>query len=211
MSLHPRVTYSKGELLESEIASDPFRQFASWYEEACKSGNIEPHAMALSTVSPDGQPNCRIVLLRGLDADGFLFYTSYESRKGMELAANPRASLVFYWPELERQVRIQGVAAPVSREESERYFASRPPGHRLGAWASHQSSVLPDRAALAQSAAEAAARFPGDDIPLPPYWGGYRLRPAVMEFWQGRPNRLHDRIEYLRDEGGSWTFRRLAP
>jgi pyridoxamine 5'-phosphate oxidase len=206
-----RITYAKDELLESEVAADPVQQFAVWFEEAGRSGDIEPNAMALATVSADGTPNCRMVLLKDFDASGFVFYTNLQSRKGVELAANPRATLLFYWPELERQVRIAGTVEQVTREESERYFRSRPVGHRLGAWASRQSAVVENRDKLEHAAAEAARRFEGADVPLPPYWGGYRVRPSVLEFWQGRADRLHDRIEYLRDPAAGWILRRLAP
>lgn len=206
-----RISYAKGELLESTVLPDPLEQFALWFDEATKSGNLEPNAMALATASAGGQPNCRTVLLRGFDANGFVFYTNYESRKGRELAQNPRASLVFYWPELERQVRVQGIVEQVTRAESELYFQTRPPGHRLGAWASIQSSIVKDRNTLDSALAAAAVQFPDEEIPLPPYWGGYRVLPLTIEFWQGRANRMHDRIEYVRGEDGAWSFRRLAP
>ena len=206
-----RINYVKGELLESAISGDPIVQFGLWFEQARNSGNVEPNAMALATVSADGTPNCRMVLLKGFDTEGFVFYTNYESRKGAELAANPRATLLFYWPELDRQVRIAGTAEQITREESDVYFQSRPAGHRIGAWSSRQSSVVAGREALERAQAEATLRFEGEEIPLPPYWGGYRVRPAVIEFWQGRANRLHDRIEYVRDPDGTWSFRRLAP
>lgn len=205
-----RLSYMSAGLMESEMHSDPVRQFASWFGQAVQVTGDEPNAMALATASADGEPNCRMVLLKSFDAEGFVFYTNYDSRKGAELAANPRATLLFYWPDLERQVRIGGTVERVSREESERYFESRPEGHRLGAWASQQSSVVADRNALEQAIEVAAARYPAT-IPLPPYWGGYRVRPNVIEFWQGRPNRLHDRIEYIREPSGEWTLRRLAP
>jgi pyridoxamine 5'-phosphate oxidase len=167
--------------------------------------------MALATASADGIPNCRAVLLKGFDQRGFVFYTNYESRKGRELAANPRAALLFYWPELERQVRISGEVELLPREESEAYFASRPVGHQLGAWASPQSSVIGGRQELETNLAAAAKRFEPGPAPLPPYWGGYRVRPGSIEFWQGRPNRLHDRLEYVRQPNGTWIIRRLAP
>ena len=205
-----RITYTLGGLLESEAAIDPLEQFTLWFAQARAVGNSEPNAMVLATVSADGVPNCRMVLLKGF-TDGFVFYTNYESRKGQELEANPNATLLFYWPELERQVRVSGLAERLSNEENARYFASRPLGHQLGAWASKQSSVVPGREALEQSLAAAAATHEAGPAPLPPYWGGYRVRPALFEFWQGRESRLHDRLEYVRQADGSWLRRRLAP
>jgi pyridoxamine 5'-phosphate oxidase len=205
-----RISYTKAGLIESEMHDDPIQQFALWFDQAIQVSGDEPNAMALATVSADGQPNCRMVLLKSFDGDGFVFYTNYSSRKGDELDANPRATLLFYWPDLERQVRIGGVVERVSREESERYFHSRPEGHRLGAWASRQSAVVESRDALERAMADAAKRFAAD-APCPPFWGGYRVRPHVFEFWQGRENRLHDRIEYVQTSAGDWMFRRLAP
>jgi pyridoxamine 5'-phosphate oxidase len=167
--------------------------------------------MALATASADGVPNCRAVLLKGFDTRGFVFYTNYESRKGHELSSNPRAALMFWWPELERQVRISGDVERVSQQEAEQYFASRPVGHQLGAWASRQSSVVTGREALEDSLAAAAQRFEPGPAPLPPWWGGFRVRPSSIEFWQGRPNRMHDRLEYVRQPDGTWILRRLAP
>lgn len=205
-----RISYTKAGLLESEMHADPLQQFALWFQQAIDTVGDEPNAMAVATASPDGRPNCRMMLLKSFNAEGFVFYTNYESRKGAELAANPRATLLFYWPDLERQVRIAGSVKRVSREESEAYFQSRPEGHRLGAWASRQSSVVSGRDDLERAIADAAQRY-SSEIPLPPSWGGYRLRPESYEFWQGRPDRLHDRIEYVVDDAGSWVFRRLAP
>jgi pyridoxamine 5'-phosphate oxidase len=205
-----RVAYTKAGLLESDLHSDPVQQFSLWFSQAVEVCSGEPNAMALATVSAAGEPNCRMVLLKGFDAEGFVFFTNYASRKGEELAANPRATLLFYWAELERQVRIAGVVEPISSEESDAYFETRPEGHRLGAWASQQSAVVGGRDALEQAWADAARRF-GSRIPRPPHWGGYRLRPSRFEFWQGRANRLHDRIEYVPCAANQWTTRRLAP
>lgn len=205
-----RLSYTRAGLLESEMHQDPIQQFAMWFDQARQVDDEEPNAMSLATASADGVPNCRVVLLKSFDGDGFVFYTNYESRKGAELAENPRAALLFYWPKLERQVRILGSVGRISEVESARYFQSRPEGHRLGAWASRQSSVVEGRASLETAIESAAKQFNGD-IPLPPFWGGYRVKPQSLEFWQGRPNRLHDRIEYIRDDKGLWSFRRLAP
>ena len=207
-----RVSYTQGGLLESEVAADPLAQFAVWFEQAQSAGSPEPNAMALATASPDGVPNCRMVLLKSFDAAGFVFYTNYESCKGAELAENPWAALLFYWPELERQVRVTGPVAKVLREETEAYFATRPAGHKLGAWASKQSSQVSGREELEQNLAAAQQRFAdAGEVPPPPKWGGYRVLPHAIEFWQGRPNRLHDRLEYVRSAEGLWTLRRLAP
>ena len=166
--------------------------------------------MALGTASASGVPDCRMVLLKSF-SDGFVFFTNYESRKGQELEENPRAVLLFYWPELERQVRISGVVEKLADEENERYFATRPFGHQLGAWASRQSAIVDGREALERSLSDAEQRFSPGPAPLPPYWGGYRVRPSAVEFWQGRANRLHDRLEYVFQSDGSWLLRRLAP
>ena len=205
-----RKSYTRGGLVESEVAADPVAQFAIWFEQARLVGNVEPNAMALATVSAGGVPDSRMVLLKDF-TDGFVFYTNYESRKGRELEANPNAALLFYWPELERQVRISGIAERLSGEDNERYFASRPFGHQLGAWASRQSSVVSGRDALERNLAAAEQRWGAGPAPLPPYWGGYRVRPASLEFWQGRANRLHDRLEYVLQSGGTWLLRRLSP
>ncbi len=211
-----RLNYKQGRLDEEDAPGDPYDLFTLWFEQARTAGNPEPNAMALATASAAGVPNVRIVLLKGVDPQtGFVWYTNYESRKGAELAENPRAALLFYWPELERQVRIQGSVSLVSREEAEAYFATRPTGHRLGAWASKQSSVVSGREVLERNMAAAEERFQSvDTIPLPPFWGGYRLQPDNIEFWQGRSNRLHDRLEYVRGHGGTpvmWERRRLSP
>jgi pyridoxamine 5'-phosphate oxidase len=185
-------------------------QFGRWFDDARAADLLEPSAMTLATATADGVPSARMVLLRGVDQRGFVFYTNYESRKAAELAANPRAALVFWWGALQRQVRVEGPVQPTSQEESAAYFRTRPPGSRLSAWASPQSRVIPGREVLDQRVAELAARHPDGDVPLPPFWGGYRLVPEVVELWQQRPDRLHDRLRYTRTPGG-WRIERLAP
>jgi len=204
-----RREYAREALAEAEVDADPVVQFGRWFEQATQAGLLEPHAMTLATATPDGRPSARMVLLRGFDERGFCFYTNYESRKAAELAANPRAALVFWWDALERQVRIEGRVERTSRSESEAYFASRPPGSQLSAAASSQSQVI-DRATLERRVAELATSLPDGKVPLPDFWGGYRLTPEVVEFWQGRPNRLHDRLRYRR-AGDAWKIERLAP
>ena len=206
-----RRTYSRASLAEGDVAADPVAQFLAWFEEARRAELREPNAMTLATATPDGAPSARVVLLKGVDERGFVFYTDYRSEKGEELAANPRASLVFFWAELERQVRVTGRVERVSREESEAYYRTRPLGSRLGAWASRQSSVIAGREELERRAAEVAARHPDGDVPLPPHWGGFRVVPETVEFWQGRPSRLHDRLRYVRAGGGGWRVERLSP
>jgi pyridoxamine 5'-phosphate oxidase len=199
-------------LREVEAAAEPFAQFAAWFAEIQAVSRLEPTAMTLATATPEGRPSARMVLLKGWDAGSFVFYTNYDSRKGGELAANPWAALVFYWPELERQVRVEGSVAPLPPEESDAYFASRPLGSRLGAWASAQSRVLPDRAVLEARMAALEADYPeGRPVPRPPYWGGFRVTPTRIEFWQGRLNRLHDRLCYTRQPDGGWLRERLSP
>ena len=205
-----RREYTREALDEAAVDADPVVQFGRWFEQATQADLLEPHAMTLATATPDGRPSARMVLLRGFDERGFCFYTNYQSRKGAELAANPRAALVFWWDRLERQVRVEGRVAPTSRAESEAYFSSRPPGSRLSAAASPQSRVVDARATLERRVAKLAADHPDGQVPLPEFWGGFRLTPELVEFWQGRPNRLHDRLRYRRAPGG-WTIERLAP
>lgn len=197
-------------LEERDLDPNPIRQFQLWFAEVEASGIPEPTAMVLATADRQGRPSARTVLLKGVDQRGFVFYTNYESRKGKDLAENPYAALVFNWPQLRRQVCIQGRVARVSREESEAYFRTRPRGHQLGAWASRQSSVVSSREELDLRLAALEQEYQGREIPLPPYWGGYRLEPDWIEFWQGRANRMHDRLVYRRDRGG-WVIERLAP
>ena len=204
-----RVNYGKSTLDHQQVAADPIEQFRAWFE-AVKAAKLpEPNAMVLATASPAGRPSSRVVLLKDLDARGFTFYTNYTSRKAAELDANPYASLVFFWEPLERQVRIEGTVGRVSREQSREYFDSRPVASRVGAWTSHQSRVIDSREQLEARQREIQNRF-GQNVPLPDFWGGYRVVPEVVEFWQGRPSRLHDRLRYTRTAGG-WTIDRLAP
>lgn len=205
-----RREYQRAQLDESIVSPDPFTEFTQWLEEAVNAKVHEPEAMTLATATPDGVPSARMVLLRGFDHRGFVFYTDYRSQKGVELERNPRAALVFHWPELERQVRITGQVSPTNRVESEAYFRTRPRGSRIGAWASHQSQIIPNRRQLDDRVADLESRYPGEEIPLPPYWGGFRLTPTSIEFWQGRESRLHDRLRYVRD-GERWRIERLSP
>lgn len=209
-----RREYEGHGLLESDASQDPLEMFGRWFEQSKEAGVYEPNAMTLATASAEGEPASRIVLLKGFDERGFVFFTNYESDKARHLEDNPRASLTFYWDRLHRQVRIAGPVQQVSREETEAYFHSRPRGSQLGAWASAQSRVLADRAALDRRYAELEARYAGGEIPVPPHWGGYRLDPKSLEFWQGRSSRLHDRLRYRReaDHGGDgWVIERLGP
>lgn len=211
-STHARKEYEQGVLDEAGVDPDPIRQFAAWYDEAVAAGIPEPEAMTLSTATPEGRPSARIVLLRGFDERGFCFFTNYESRKGRELAANPQAALTFHWAEPERQVRIEGRIEQTTPTESDAYFTSRPSTSRLGAWSSPQSQVIAGRKTLEQLFARFRAEHPDDAaIPRPPHWGGYRLIPERIEFWQGRPSRLHDRLQFSREAGGGWAIVRLAP
>ncbi len=202
---------AEARLNESDVLPDPCQQFARWFELARKLDPEFANAMTLSTVSEDGQPSSRLVLLKDFDSRGFVFYTNYESRKARELAVNPRAGLGFWWPEAYRQVRIEGVVAKVSRAESMAYFATRPRGSQVGAWASRQSAVLAGRAELRARLEECERRFAGQEVPCPPFWGGYLLAPERMEFWQGRESRLHDRLLYSRSPEGAWHLERLSP
>lgn len=206
-----RQSYERGELLEANVAADPIAQLRRWVEEAdAVHSSVEANAMCVSTVSPDGQPSARMVLLRGLDERGLIFYTSYFSRKGQELSANPRIAATFYWPALERQVRVEGSVTQLSDDESDAYFESRPRGHRLSAWASEQSEPVEARSVLDERMHHFDERFEGEEVPRPHSWGGYLIAPARVEFWQGRPNRMHDRILYER-AGRVWTMTRLQP
>ncbi|CAB5280948.1 pyridoxamine 5'-phosphate oxidase [Burkholderia multivorans] len=207
-----RINYSRASLDEADAAPDPFAQFDRWFNEALAAKLPEPNTMTLATVGADGRPSARIVLVKGVDERGFVFFTNYESRKGRDLAAHPCAALLFYWIELERQVRIEGRVEKTSADESDRYFASRPVGSRIGAWASEQSAVIDSRATLEAREKAFSERY-GDDPPRPPHWGGYRVVPDTLEFWQGRPSRLHDRLVYTRDAAAphGWTISRLSP
>jgi len=197
-------------LSEHEVNQDPIQQFAQWWDEALQSEILEVNAMALSTITAAGRPSARIVLLKGFDQKGFVFFTNYESDKGIQLQRHPYASLVFFWKELERQVRIEGTCSRTSDQESDEYFQSRPLGSRLGAWASPQSRTIPNRDILQHNMEELKAQYAHDTIPRPPHWGGFRVQPDRIEFWQGRSNRLHDRILYEKNET-SWRTSRLAP
>lgn len=205
-----RTDYKRGALDEEHADADPIAQFRRWWDEALKSEVPEANAMTLATADASGRPAARTVLLKGFDAEGFVFYTNYDSRKGQDLAANPRASLLFFWRELERQVRIDGRVLRVSAEESDAYYASRPLASRIGAWASPQSQPISGKAWLMAKAAEMGVRH-GLNPDRPPHWGGYRVVPEALEFWQGRPSRLHDRLQYTREADGRWTRARLAP
>jgi pyridoxamine 5'-phosphate oxidase len=198
-------------LARSDLDPNPIKQFANWFTAAIEAGIRDVNAMSLATASNDARPSTRIVLLKSFDQDGFVFFTNYESVKGKQIEENPYAALGFYWIELDRQIRVNGEVEKTSREESQLYFYSRPAGSQLSAWASRQSSVVDARRVLDARMAEMTERFRNKRIPLPPHWGGYRLKPNMMEFWQGRPNRLHDRFRYSLQTNGSWQIDRLSP
>jgi len=205
-----RKEYTRAGLREGDVDPDPIVQFLEWFEKVIEADLHEPNAMILATATGEGRPSARTVLLKGYDERGFVFYTNYEGRKARELEANPLCALLFYWGELERQVRIEGRASRLSAEESDAYFLSRPRGSRLGAWASEQSRPVEDRTVLEERIKALEAEYEGREIPRPPFWGGYRVEPEVIEFWQGRENRLHDRLVYRRDEEW-WKIERLQP
>ncbi|HEY8689921.1 MAG TPA: pyridoxamine 5'-phosphate oxidase [Chitinophagaceae bacterium] len=205
-----RKEYKLHSLLENDVDPDPIRQFHQWWNEALLSNIEEPNAMALATSNKKGNPSARIVLLKGLSNDGFVFYTNYESRKASEIKENPHASLLFFWKELERQVRIEGTVNKIHHDLSNEYFLSRPELSKIGAWSSPQSSVIPDRDHLEKNVTKYQQQFGDGEIPKPPHWGGYKVKPTLIEFWQGRPSRLHDRLQYtLNNE--KWIIERLAP
>jgi pyridoxamine 5'-phosphate oxidase len=206
-----RRNYTLGGLSETELDANPFRQFQLWLEQAIAAQISEPNAMTLATATIDGKPSARIVLLKGLDENGFAFYTNYNSLKGKQLVDNPYAALVFHWDELERQVRIEGKIERVSAAESDAYYHSRPFGSQLGAWVSNQSEVIASREVLEERLQEFTAKYQTEKIERPPHWGGFRVIPTEIEFWQGRPNRLHDRLRYRQNDRGDWIIERLAP
>jgi pyridoxamine 5'-phosphate oxidase len=205
-----RINYTVGELNRADLNPDPIKQFQLWWQVALQADLVEPNAMTLATVSADGIPSARMVLLKGVDKHAFVLFTNYEGQKGQEIAANPHAALVFYWDKLQRQVRVAGAVEKLSKEDSAEYFHSRPRDSQIGAWTSPQSSIIPDRDILESTRAQLVGKFEGKTIPLPPFWGGYRVIPHTIEFWQGRPSRLHDRFRYTRVDDG-WQIDRLAP
>ena len=206
-----RQNYTKGGLLKKDVQMNPLQQFRKWFHEAINSEILEPNAMTLATINSEGKPVARIVLLKNLDEQGFIFFTNYQSQKGQNLLDNPWASLVFWWGELERQVRVEGKVAKISESESDQYFYSRPIGSQLGAWASPQSQVIPNRQFLENRLQEFTQQYENKTIPRPENWGGYRVIPNTIEFWQGRQNRLHDRLCYRLNEEQQWQIDRLAP
>lgn len=206
-----RQTYDRHRLQDASVAKSPFQQFSIWFQEALLQQDIEANAMVISTLSESGRLSSRTVLLKSFDQRGFVFYTNYHSQKGRDIAYHPWVSLTFFWEKLQRQVHIQGKAEKVADAESDAYFAERPFGHQVGAWVSPQSQVIPNRAYLEERAKELEAKFHLENIARPPHWGGYLVVPENFEFWQGRPNRLHDRITYRRDDNGNWDNLRLAP
>ena len=205
-----RKSYTVGALNENDVAPDAIEQFKYWLDDALKSEILEPTAMTLATADQQGKPSARMVLLKGVDQRGFIFYSNYQSRKAKELLENPFAALTFYWDKLERQVRIEGKVQKIWREESEIYFKSRPHGSQLGAWASQQSQVIKNREVVEEKIKELSERYSEGQVPLPEFWGGFLLSPEVIEFWQGRPSRLHDRLRYIRN-GENWKIERLSP
>lgn len=213
--LRTALTFGRGVVTRGltplDVADSPLSFFQRWYGEAEEAGIYLPEAMTLATSTADGRPSARMVLLKGVEDDGFTFFTNYESRKSRELEENPRGALVFHWPILERQVRVEGTVSRIPEEESEAYFRTRPRGSRIGAWASAQSRPVESREELEEAVRETEARFIEGDVPLPPFWGGWRLRPERIEFWQGRANRLHDRLLYERDGSDDWRVTRLSP
>ena len=206
-----RKDYSLAGLAEKDLARDPFRQFEKWFQEAEAAKIPEPNAMTLATATREGRPSARTVLLKGLDGRGFVFYSNYESRKGRELEANPQVTLVFPWVAIERQVLIEGTATKVAREESEAYFHSRPRASQLGAWVAQHSAVIAGRAVLEDTMKALEKKYAGQEVPLPANWGGWRVAPETVEFWQGRRSRLHDRLRFRRGKDGEWSVERLAP
>lgn len=207
-----RENYDFPPFTERDAHADPIEQFRAWFEDAKRSDPRQPNTMTLATSSPDGVPSARIVLLKGFDREGFTFFTNYQSDKARNLDCNPLAALLFHWPQLTRTVRVTGAVEKVTRQESEAYFATRPRDSQLGAWASAQSTVIESRDYLHKRYDELKKQYEGRDVPTPPHWGGYRVRPATIEFWQGQTSRLHDRLRYVRENGaGAWTLQRLAP
>lgn len=206
-----RRDYKLAGLERTDLAEDPFQQFEQWFKNAEHADIQDPTAMILATAGEKGCPAARTVLLKGFDTDGFVFFTNYQSRKGRHLAENPQASLLFSWTSLERQIEIRGTVTRVTPEETEEYFYTRPIGSQVGAWASAQSSILASRNTLEEKAKELMGKYRGQTVPVPPFWGGYRVRPESIEFWQGRPSRLHDRFLYTRQADGTWQINRLSP
>ena len=206
-----RKDYTAETLLEKDVEANPMKQFKKWWDAVLAADIVEPNAMTLATASSDGLPSARIVLVKDFNEKGFVFFTNYNSFKGMQLAENPKASLVFFWKELERQVRVIGLVEKVSEKESNDYYASRPEGSRLGAWASPQSNVINNREWLEKEIENTKNKFTNTDIPRPFFWGGYLVKPVIIEFWQGRSSRLHDRLQYSLQEDGGWKIERLAP